>query len=272
MIRSLYSAVSGLRGHQTMLDVTGNNIANVNTASFKSSRVIFSDLYYQTLQGASAATGIIGGQDPTQIGYGSLVGSIDVVNTRSSYQQTNRSLDVYISGEGYFAVKKGEETLYTRLGAFTFDANGNLLDSSGYFVLDINGDPIIVPEYNTYTSISIQANGQITGVNSIGEITPLGSPIGIAVFPNPEGLQQQGTSHYSPTVNSGTVDVDDLVPPGSVDPVAAGSLITGGLETSNVDLSKEFTDMIVAQRGFQANARVITTSDQVLEELVNIKR
>jgi len=268
MIRSLYSAVSGLRGHQTMLDVTGNNIANVNTASFRSSRVIFSDLYYQTMQGASEATDIVGGQDPTQIGYGSLVGSIDVVNTRSSYQQTNRSLDVYISGEGYFAVKKGEETLYTRLGAFSFDANGNLLDSSGYFVLDINGEPIKVTDFNNYTSISIQANGQITGVNSSGEIEDFGITIGIAVFPNPDGLQQQGTSHYSPTVNSGTVA---LVAPGNEAP-AAGSLITGGLETSNVDLAKEFTDMIVAQRGFQANARVITTSDQVLEELVNIKR
>lgn len=269
MIRSLFSAVSGLRGHQTMLDVTGNNIANVNTASFKSSRVIFSDLYYQTLQGASAATANAGGQNPTQIGYGSLVGSIDVVNTRSAYQQTSRALDVYISGEGYFAVQKGTETQYTRLGAFTFDSAGNLLDSEGSYVLDINSAPINVPNFNTYTSISIQANGQITGVDAAGQITNLGDPIGIAVFPNPSGLQQQGTSHYSETVNSGTIA--NLVAPGNANP-AAGTLVTGGLEMSNVDLSKEFTDMIIAQRGFQANARVITTSDQVLEELVNLKR
>jgi flagellar hook protein FlgE len=276
MIRSLYSAVSGLRGHQTMLDVIGNNIANVNTASFKSSRVIFSDLYYQTLTAASAPTATTGGSNPTQIGYGSLVSSIDVINTRSSYQQTSRALDLYISGEGYFTVQNSGGGLeYTRLGAFSFDPNGNLVDSNGNLVVGKIPSmddpaaalaPINVANFEDYTGISIDSSGMITGTNSATmDIETLGQ-VAIAVFQNPDGLMESGTSYFAETVNSGA---PTYVVAGSP---TAGSLVSGGLEMSNVDLSKEFTDMIVAQRGFQANARVITTSDQVLEELVNLKR
>lgn len=275
MIRSLFSAVSGLKGHQTMLDVIGNNISNVNTASFKSSRVIFSDLYYQTLSGASAPTATAGGTNPTQIGYGSLVSSVDVVNSRSSFQQTSRALDMYISGEGYFAVRNSVGGIsYTRLGAFSFDPNGNLLDSGGNILqgqIPALGAPptlqnMTIANFANYTSISIQQNGTITGMNTVtGTIDTLGQ-LAIAVFQNPNGLLQSGTSYYEQTYNSGA---PTYAAAGSA---SAGALVSGGLEMSNVDLSKEFTDMIIAQRGFQANARVITTSDQVLEELVNLKR
>jgi len=291
MIRSLYSAVSGLKGQQTMLDVIGNNISNVNTASFKSSRVIFSDLYYQTLSGASSATAATGGNNPTQIGYGSLVSSIDVVNSRSSFQQTSRSLDMYISGEGYFMVQNPTGgNSYTRLGAFSFDPNGNLLDSAGNFLQGQSFNPPInqgdavtpmptpptkinIADFGHYTSINIDTSGVITGVYSpdnptdanSGKVQMLGQ-LAIAVFQNPNGLLESGTSYYAETLNSGT---PTILAAGSG---KAGSLVSGGLEMSNVDLSKEFTDMIIAQRGFQANARVITTSDQVLEELVNLKR
>ena len=276
MIRSLYSAVSGLRGHQTMLDVIGNNIANVNTASFKSSRVLFSDLYYQTLTSASAPTATAGGQNPTQIGYGSLVSSIDVVNSRSSFQQTSRSLDVYVAGEGYFTVQNATGgKSYTRLGAFSFDPNGNLLDSDGNKVMGqtttgttmtTTPAPITIANFSNYTSVSILPNGTISAIDSTtGAVAELGQ-LAIAVFQNPNGLQQQGTSYYAETGNSGA---PTYAVAGSA---TAGALVSGGLEMSNVDLSKEFTDMIIAQRGFQANARVITTSDQVLEELVNLKR
>ncbi len=276
MIRSLFSAVSGLRGHQTMLDVIGNNIANVNTASFKSSRVLFSDLYYQTLTSASAPTATAGGQNPTQIGYGSLVSSIDVVNSRSSFQQTSRSLDVYVAGEGYFTVQNATGgKSYTRLGAFSFDPNGNLLDSDGNKVMGqtttgttmtTTPAPITIANFSNYTSVSILPNGTISAIDSTtGAVAELGQ-LAIAVFQNPNGLQQQGTSYYAETGNSGA---PTYAVAGSA---TAGALVSGGLEMSNVDLSKEFTDMIIAQRGFQANARVITTSDQVLEELVNLKR
>ena len=275
MIRSLFSAVSGLKGHQTMLDVIGNNISNVNTASFRSSRVIFSDLYYQTLSGATAPTATSGGTNPTQIGYGSLVSSVDVVNSRSSFQQTSRSLDMYISGEGYFAVRNAVGGIsYTRLGAFSFDPSGNLLDSGGNILqgqIPALGAPptlqnMTIANFANYTSISIQEDGTITGLNTTtGTIDALGQ-LAIAVFQNPNGLLQSGSSYFEETYNSGA---PAYVAAGSA---SAGALVSGGLEMSNVDLSKEFTDMIIAQRGFQANARVITTSDQVLEELVNLKR
>ena len=276
MIRSMFSAVSGLKGHQTMLDVIGNNIANVNTAGFKASRVLFSDMYYQTLSNASAPTTTTGGTNPSQSGYGSKVASIDLLNTRSGFQQTARAMDTYISGEGFFSVRDSSgEMNYTRVGSFSFDASGNLLDANGSFVMGqiptLSNPvgtlvPINIPNFQNYSGIAIGQDGAITGTNlSTMSIQTLGQ-IPLAVFNNPDGLEQRGDQYFGETLNSGA---PGYAAPGNG---LAGKLESGGLEMSNVDLSKEFTDMIVAQRGYQANARVITTSDQVLEELVNLKR
>lgn len=276
MIKSMFSAVTGLKGHQTMMDVIGNNIANVNTAGFKSSRVIFSDLYYQTLSAASTPAVNMGGQNPTQIGYGTQVASIDLMNTRSGFQQTGRPLDTYISGEGFFVVEDSAGQLnYTRVGALSFDAVGNLLDGTGNFVLGQSPQltnpvgtlaPLNIPDFEDYTGISIGPDGSITGTNTTTMAIDTLGQVAIAVFNNPDGMEQRGDHYYGETLNSG---VPTFTEPGSA---LSGPLVSGGLEMSNVDLSKEFTDMIVAQRGYQANARVITTSDQILEELVNLKR
>jgi flagellar hook protein FlgE len=272
----MFSAVSGLKGHQTMLDVIGNNIANVNTAGFKASRVLFSDMYYQTLSAASAPTPATGGTNPTQIGYGSKVASIDLLNTRSGFQQTARAMDTYISGEGFFTVQDSSGELnYSRVGSFSFDASGNLLDASGSFVMGQIPTltnpvgtlvPINIPNFQNYSGVSIGPDGAITGTNLTTMAIQTPGQIPIAVFNNPDGLEQRGDQYFGETLNSGA--------PGyaAAGTGLAGQLVSGGLEMSNVDLSKEFTDMIVAQRGYQANARVITTSDQVLEELVNLKR
>ncbi|HBL83417.1 MAG: hypothetical protein A2Y17_04350 [Clostridiales bacterium GWF2_38_85] len=294
MIKSMYSAVTGLRGHQTMLDVIGNNIANVNTAGYKSSRVLFKDLYYQTLSASSAPTATSGGSDPMQIGYGSSVSSIDVLTTRSGYQQTSRPLDLYISGEGYFAVQDSTGKVnYSRVGSLQFNSNGALIDSNSNFVLgsmpqavadpdtglisfdDSNTEqnikdgiltPIVIDDFTNYTGLYVSNDGKVTGTNSITlQIETLGQ-LALATFSNPDALSQEGNMTYTETKSSGR-PVYSI--PGSS---ATGSLVSGGLEMSNVDLTKEFTDMIVAQRGFQANSRVITTSDQILEELVNLKR
>ncbi len=276
MIRSMFSAVSGLKGHQTMLDVIGNNIANVNTSGFKASRVLFSDMYYQTLSTASAPTAATGGTNPTQIGYGSKVASIDLLNNRSGFQQTARALDTYISGEGFFTVQDSAgERNYTRVGAFAFDASGNLIDGNGSFVLGEQPAlsspvgtlaPITITNFQNYSGISIGPDGAITGTNLTTMSIQTLAQIPIAVFNNPDGMEQRGDQYFGATLNSGAPSYAE---PGTA---LAGQLVSGGLEMSNVDLSKEFTDMIVAQRGYQANARVITTSDQVLEELVNLKR
>ena len=274
MIKSMYSAVTGLRNHQTMLDVIGNNIANVNTVGFKSSSVLFTDLYYMTINSESAATPTSGGTLANQIGYGSALAAIKVDASRSGYQQTSNTLDLYIAGEGYFAVQDPTgATLYTRVGSFEFNPDGSLVDSNGNFVLGVmHGAPatpltkITIADYSDYTGISIGADGTVTGKNTTTNTIDTLAQVKLAVFANPAGLVQEGNMTYSETDSSGAPLITNA---GSS---IAGNLVSGGLEMSNVDLTKEFTNMIFAQRGFQANSRVITTSDQVLEELVNLKR
>ena len=135
MMRSLFSGVSGLKNHQTRMDVIGNNISNVNTTGFKSSRVTFTDMLSQTLTGASTPQDNIGGTNPKQIGLGSSVGSVDLIFTNGSVQSTGKNTDLCLSGNGLFVVKRGDETFYTRDGAFEFDAEGNyVLPGSGLFV------------------------------------------------------------------------------------------------------------------------------------------
>ena len=142
MMRSLSSAVSGLRAHQTRMDVVGNNIANVNTFGFKASRATFSDIFYQNIGPASRPTGLSGGTNPTQIGYGASIATIDVMNTQSGMSATDRAMDVYINGDGMIAVRDANNNiLFTRLGILGFDAAGNLVDGNGNFVLGVRMDP-----------------------------------------------------------------------------------------------------------------------------------
>jgi len=284
MLRSMFSGVSGLRSHQTMMDVIGNNIANVNTAGFKASRVVFSDIYYQMLSAAGAPTDDAGGTNPTQIGYGSSVASIDLLNTRGGYMQTDRTTDLYISGDGYFAVQDSAgQIFYTRVGNFKFDGydeEGHLVDAYGNFVCGLSdGDtslpsnmepddlePIAAEDYAEYSNTAIGPDGVITAIDKDGKTVTIGRIV-LAKFANPDGLIQNGSMYMSPSSNSGE---PVFFGPGAS--ASAGSIVSNGLEMSNVDLSKQFTDMIIAQRGFQANSRVITTSDEILQELVSLKR
>lgn len=284
MLRSLTSAVSGLRGHQTMLDVIANNIANVNTSGFKTSSVDFTDVYYQTVSAASGSSGTTGGTNAKQIGYGSTVSSIGLNNTQGGYSENGKETNLYIDGEGYFVVKTASDdsgaTYYTRVGNFSFDANGYLVDAKGNFVCGATGtgsalptdpdaadmDAIKIDDITDYSSIAIGSDGKISAIDASGATVILGQ-VALSTFANPEGLTQNGSLYMSPSANSG--DPTFFAPGNSS---SAGSIISGGLEMSNVDLSKQFTDMIIAQRGFQANSRVITTSDEILQELVNLKR
>ncbi|MCR5481608.1 MAG: flagellar hook-basal body complex protein [Clostridia bacterium] len=187
MLASMYSAVSGLQAHQTKMNVIGNNIANVNTYGFKKSRATFADVFYQTLQGSSAATQTTGGTNSNQLGYGASVNTIDVLHTTAGSSTTDRAMDVYINGEGYLAVKDANGTVnYTRVGILSFDASGNLVDGNGNYVLcfrldDETGQPqlnadgttsvqnltkvtIPVEDLDKYTSISIGSSGEITAI------------------------------------------------------------------------------------------------------------
>ncbi|AQS56883.1 flagellar basal body rod protein FlgG [Novibacillus thermophilus] len=274
MLRSLYSGVSGLRSFQTKLDVIGDNIANVNTVGFKGSRVMFQDVLSQTVAGATGPADDRGGTNPRQIGLGTTIGSIDVLHTPGSWMTTNVPTDLAIEGEGFFVVTDGNQNYLTRAGNFYIDANRNLVTSGGLRVVGTNGNTIQLGDPDIdIESFEIGRDGTITVTLANG--ATLNPQIALVKLDNPAGLQKVGNSLYSPTPNadSDITDSDSILEnlstPGED---GTGQLITGVLEMSNVDLAAEFTEMIVAQRAFQANSRIITTSDEVLQELVNLKR
>lgn len=295
MVRAMYSGVSGLRSHQAKMDVIGNNISNVNTYSFKASRAAFQDVYYQTVQGSSNPNGTYGGKNAMQVGYGSKISNIDMLFTNSGFAPTDYPLDCMISGNGLFMVGPAgcthvSQMKLTRVGMFGIDAGGNLVDSNGNFVYgytsirngndmpDFNNPtydtnnitPIKVPKDASGTpielsGIGIGTDGTLSGIDSNGNVICVGK-IAVANVPNPQGLTQEGSSYFTIRENTGVI-THNIAGEGTT-----GKIQSGGLEMSNVDLSKEFTDMITTQRGFQANSRIITVSDEMLQELVNLKR
>ncbi len=268
MLRSMYSGISGMRGFQTKLDVIGNNIANVNTQGFKKGRVTFQEMMSQTTRGAQGAVeGGRGGMNPIQVGLGSKVGSIDNIHTDGFVQSSGSPLDLAIEGNGMFAVTDGTSTYYTRAGNFYFDDDGNIVNPDGYYLVDVDGNsPINIP--NDAQSFSITENGTVNYVNAAGEPSEAGQ-VGLASFSNPAGLTKIGNNLFLNSNNAGLAEGNGIVAP---DQGGMGKLISNALEMSNVDLAEEFTEMIVSQRGFQANTRIITTSDEILQELVNLKR
>ena len=276
MLRSLFAGISGLRTNQTMLDVTGNNIANANTIGFKASTTVFKDTLSQMLTAASSPSPGRGGTNAMQVGLGVQVGAIATNLGQGAAQTTGRTTDLMIQGDGMFVVHKGSEALYTRAGAFSFDKSGYLTTPSGNLVQGYAFDPItgakaaapsdIVVDFSQLSSYTIGADGVVRGVTAAGGVQKDLYQIAIADFNNPMGLEKVGETSFRESANSGAPMIDV---PGQG---RRGTLLGGSLEMSNVDLAAEFTNLILAQRGFQASSRVITTSDQVLEDLVNIKR
>lgn len=298
MLRSLYSGVSGMKAQQTKLDVIGNNIANVSTTAFKSSRVTFKDMLSQTIQNASSpvesSAGVesgIGGTNPEQAGLGVSVASIDTDMSQGSLQPTERSGDIAIQGNGYFVVSRDlangtnfstADKYYTRDGSFTLDQDGYLVTSDGLHVLgntqqntsgnftstsSTNGAIQIKlrdSNNNELKSFSIDKDGTIKAIYTDKPI--IVGRVGMAVFQNPQGLEKEGGNLYKNTSNSG----DPLF--GDPSNNGFGETEQGFLEMAKVDLANEFTEMITASRAFQANSKIITTSDEVLQELINLKR
>ena len=411
MLRSMFSAISGLRAHQTKMDVTGNNIANVNTVGFKSSTTVFQDTLSQVIRAGGAPAADRGGTNPAQVGLGVKVAAITTNWTQGATQSTGRSTDFMIEGDGFFVTRSGTEQLFTRAGSFDFDGSGRLVtpdgsvlqgwmadaagvinpngpigdlsvpygqivnpsqttsgvvtgnlpagtatgesvqtgitmyDSQGVpqkvfynftklaaansweldvvhedgtvlvnnaavtfdaaggltapaapgtlppftppaatypswtgaVTIDLSGlsqfggtNTVTAPEQNGFALGSLQSfqlgnDGTIMGVYSNGLRQPLGK-LALASFNNPGGLEKAGGSSFRVGDNSGVAMIGEAGNGGR------GVLNSGALEMSNVDLAEEFTGLIVAQRGFQANSRVITSSDEILQDLVNLKR
>lgn len=272
MLRSLYSGISGMRGFQIKLDVIGNNIANVNTAGFKAGRVMFKDILSQSMAGVTAPVDGRGGSNAKQIGLGVTVTAIDNIHTPGSAMTTNVPTDLRINGDGFFAVKASEDQevpFLTRAGNFAIDAARQLVNGDGMLVLSSDGDPIVLDE--AVTAFSISQNGEIISINADGTAATTDIFVGVVKITNPAGLEKLGGNLYRVTPNAmlgGEFEVGLADDP----ELGTGAIIAGQLEMSNVDLTSEFTEMIVAQRGFQANSRIITTSDEILQEVVNLKR
>lgn len=272
MLRSLYSGISGMRGFQTKLDVIGNNIANVNTIGFKAGRVMFTDILNQTLSGITAPEeGVRGGVNAKQIGLGVTIGAIDTLHTPGSAMTTNVVTDLRIDGDGFFAISAGDDQeipYLTRAGNFLIDGNRQLVTAAGMFVLDVDGEIIQLDE--EVTAFTIAQDGSIIAIGADGTSEETGIQIGVVKVANPSALEKIGGNLYRFNANAHPDDLEISV---ANDPeIGTGAIISGQLEMSNVDLTNEFSEMIVAQRGFQANSRIITTSDEILQEVVNLKR
>jgi flagellar hook protein FlgE len=412
----MFAAIAGLRNHITYMDVVGNNIANVNTTAFKSSRVTFQDMMSQTTTGASAPTANRGGTNPIQVGLGMNLGGVDVLQTQGSLQSTGKLTDFAIQGSGFFIVRDGAREFYTRDGAFDVAVSGELVNpTNGFKVMGWKANPsgaidtttpigaISIPfgqaiaaqpttdvtfagnldsrlavgtalsttievfdslgaahpvtvtftkaaGVNTWNvtatetdpnvtgvvpapatvvfdaagalttpappaplvltttlaaaagatspittnikvsgvtqfaapgqlsatfnngysagslvTFSVGPGGDVTGIFSNGTNRPLGQ-VAMALFTNAGGLQRSGANSFEATSNSG---IPIIGTPGTG---GRGSIGTGVLEGSNTDLAREFTNVVMAQRGFQASSKVISTADEILQDLVNLKR
>lgn len=333
MLRSMDSAVAGLRAHQNKMDVIGHNLANVNTFGFKAQTYTFKEAMYQTSSASTGGTNDAGGSNAAQYGYGTLMGTIGVDMTASTPSYVG-GLNATINGEGFFLTSSkkyegtaagggtggtidttikdkdvkemGAEWDYTRVGQFSIDSKGYLVDGNGNFVYGFYPSDFKDGKLNeaaklkplrihtgvdttqTPPTLSFDTTGTVkaskatsVSINKLGEITATVTPDGadeavaglhigtlaIVTFQNPEGLTKVGETYYNADTKDNTGRADATVPG-----TDAATLMAGYIEASNVDLAKEFADMIMTQRGFQANSKMITVSDEMLTELVNMKR
>jgi flagellar hook protein FlgE len=287
MVRSLNSGVSGVQQFQEKMDVIGNNIANVNTTGFKAARVDFADSFSDTLRGSTSATATTSGTPAIQIGTGVTTTSIKNIFTQGALVRTNYQTDMMVSGDGFFVVRDPVANVQyvTRAGNFRVDANGYLVTDAGLRVqgfsdpalttlgdvqIDATGRPATSSPTATMTGWSVSGEGEVRIKLSDGSEYVRGQIL-LQKFSDPQALIKEGQNLYSGIGSAGPLGGATPTPakPGTN---GLGRIESGALELSNVDLANEFSNMITAQRAFQANARIITTSDEMLQELVNLKR
>ena len=295
MMAGMYAAISGLDANQAMLNETAADLANVNTVGYKGASVTFADSLTQVLRGASGPTTTNGGSNPVQIGLGVQVSATRNTMTEGSFQSTNNPLDVAIEGPGFLRVGAGEpkEPLtsaqpaslqYTRAGDLTTNTQGLLITQAGEYVIGRNAVANETETGTTYTAgtedtylkippgsanVSIGQDGSVNYTDENPESKTYqqrvtAGYISLATFANESGLERLGGSLWGQTANSGGPIV------GTPSTSGFGSTIGGELEMSNVDLATEMTNMITAERGYQANSRVITTANEMLQSVVTM--
>lgn len=272
MLRSLNSGVSAMQQFQGRLDVIGNNIANVNTTGYKSARMDFADAFSQTLQAAGPGVAM-------QIGSGVNTAMISNQFTQGAITATGTPSDLAVSGDGFFVVRNTVTggQFYTRAGDFQLDKDGYLTTVEGYRVQgysdaglttlgDIKVDNTGGPSTELVKNFAFTSDGKLNVTLNDGREFVRGQVL-LQRFNNPQGLTKQGNNLYSASAAAGP-----LATMAAPNTNGIGTIQGSSLETSNVDLAGQFADLITTQRAFQASARIITTSDEVLQELVNLKR
>lgn len=261
MIRGLYTAATGMNSMQHQIDVTSNNIANVNTTAFKQDRAEFQDLMYETLNytaGRTTQTTL----NPTgiDVGLGVRVSNIQKNFTEGDLKTTSNTFDLAIEGKGFFQIiLPSGETAYTRNGNFKLNADGSIVNGNGYLL----SPEITIPD--NVTDVTIGKDGSVSATDATtGDTVDLGQ-ITIADFINPAGLIPLGESLYMQSDASG--DVLE----GNPNEEQFGSIQQGMIELSNVKLVNEMVDLITAQRAYEANSKAITTADSMLDTVNRLK-
>lgn len=260
MMRSLWTAATGMVAQQLNIDVISNNLANTNTSGFKKSRAEFEDLMYQTMKIAGSTTdgdnripvGI-------QVGMGVRPTAVHKFFTQGDFQNTGNPLDMAIEGEGFFQVLVGDQLMYTRAGAFKLNQDGTLVTANGY---PLQPEFTVPPEAK---SVAISERGRISALDANGQEIAAGE-IPLYTFVNPAGLDAKGRNLYLPTEASGEA-VEGV--PGEEN---LGTIAQGFLEMSNVEVVDEMVQMIVGQRAYEMNSKAIQTSDNMLQTAVQLKR
>jgi flagellar basal-body rod protein FlgG len=263
MIRALYTAASGMMAQETNLDNVANNLANSSTTGFRRRRIQFEDLVYQNLvmpgAAASQQTTLVAG---LQVGLGTRTAASEVIQLQGDFSQTGNPLDMTIQGQGFFQVLLPDgQTAYSRAGSFHLDAQGNLVTQDGNPVqpaVTIPSGATSVTVGNDGT-ISVTLSGQ-TAAQQVGSLQ-------LALFNNPGGLNSVGSNLFLATTASGDPVIG--TPGGSE---GLGSIVQGMLEQSNVSVVDEFVQMIVAQRSYEANSRVVNSADQMLQNINQLGR
>jgi flagellar basal-body rod protein FlgG len=261
MIRALYSAGSGMNAQQMSIDNIANNLANANTAGFKSRRTQFQDLLYQSFlqPGASAGAQTVV-PSGLQLGLGARPAANSIIFTQGSFQQTNNPLDVVIQGKGFFQIRKTDGTIgYTRAGNFQLDRDGNLVTAQG--------DPL-EPQITLNAqaqSITIAQDGTVSYSLTGQSATQVAGQIQLANFTNPGGLNSIGNGLFLPTDASGDPTTGN---PGGQE--GMGTLQQGYVEASNVSVVEEFINMITSQRAYEANTKVVKAADEMYQQVNNV--
>ena len=263
MIRALYSAASGMTAQQMNVDNIAHNLANANTAGFKQRRAQFQDLLYQNIvqPGASAGQQTV---VPTglQLGLGTRTVSNEIVFSQGDFSATNNALDLVIQGKGYFQIRRPSgELAYSRSGSFHLDRDGNLVTADG----DTLEPQVTIPQ--DAQTITIASDGTVSYTQPNQTAAQLAGQIQLANFINPAGLNTLGKNLYQPTDASGDPIVGN---PGGHE--GLGSLLQGYVEQSNVNVVEEFINLIVSQRAYEANSKVVKAADEMYQQVNNLSR